>query len=133
MVKQFFSLILISLAMVWPLSGNEGKISAEGNSGQAYVNQPIKDTLMVTHDKNAKIDPNSFQAGKEKLVAEFIRDVQMDPTNPLVVSIYHFELPPKGTGLYVLPAISVKVGKSIYQSVMSTYEVVGGQPPLPPP
>lgn len=91
--------------------------------GIGTVGAPLKGTVMVTHDKSAKVDVHSFMLGKEPLEAKYLRDVQIAPNSPLIISIYSFTLVPKKAGLKELPEVSVKVEGKEYRSFASTYRV----------
>ncbi|WP_068471374.1 BatD family protein [Candidatus Protochlamydia phocaeensis] len=98
------------------------EISIEDTS--SIENRPIEGMITVTHDKQDKVDPASFQMEEKPLKTTFIQDVGMTAgSGNTIVSIYSFTLPPQAKGLYILPAVSVKVGNQVYQSYANTYEV----------
>ncbi len=102
---------------------NDDKVVTQLDASSIDENQPITGSVMITHNKNNVVDVNSFRMGKEPLAVEFVKDVQFDPNNPLILTIYSFRIPGKSPGLYALPAVSVKVGEKNYQSVMLSYSV----------
>lgn len=108
---------------------NDEKVVAQLDSSSIFENQPITGTVMITHDINNKVDKNSFRLDKEPLTVALVKEVQFDPTNPLILSIYSFQIPGKPPGLYALPAISVRVGSKTYQSIMVSYAVQTGKNP----
>ncbi|MGA8165061.1 MAG: hypothetical protein WB791_08580 [Waddliaceae bacterium] len=89
------------------------------------VNQPVKGTITVTHDKNLEIDPQSFQLEGKPLEVEFLKTVQISPDSPLILSLYTFSMEPRPAGLHMLPSVSVTIGGKTYQSISSGYEVKG--------
>ncbi len=91
--------------------------------GKAQAGQPIQGTLTITHEREHKIDEDSFILEGKPLKAELLKVVQMSPASPLVISIYQFTLEPQPAGLQALPEISVKVGSNTYRSITSTYQV----------
>lgn len=80
------------------------------------ANTPLDGLVMVTHDKNQKIDPNSFQIGTKKLPVQFQQSTQMSDTSPIVISIFKFTLDGMVSGNYTLEPISVKVEGKDYQA-----------------
>lgn len=120
--KLWLLILALFVFFCLPLCAADVKVSAEIDP-ENYDGEPLKGTITITHDKNEPIDTNSFMEGKNTLSAEFIKEVQISPDNPLVLSIYQFTLPAKREGLYALPSISVKVGRKIYQSPMSSYSI----------
>jgi hypothetical protein len=119
-LRTAFFLIFAFLSL--PLFAVDVKVAAEIEAGGAE-NEPLKGTITITHHKQDAVDNNSFILGKNELQAEFVKDVQISPSDPLVLSIYSFTLQGQREGLYALPAISVKVGGAVYQSPMSSYRV----------
>jgi hypothetical protein len=105
------------------LRGDDTKVTAEIDNSQGYENQPLTGTITITHNQNDKVDVSSFLLDKKPISVEFIKDVQFEVSNPLILSIYRFQLPGKPQGLYLLPAVSVRVGDKEYQSTMSSYSV----------
>lgn len=95
--------------------------SVDGLSAKAHY--PLDGIITITHQKEDKIDPHSFTMEGKKLETSFEREVLMSASSDTLVAIYHFQLPAKSAGLYPLPAISVKIGNQVYQTVPSTYEI----------
>lgn len=109
------------------LQAQDVKVTAEIDSDNAFENKPIPGTIMITHDVNEKVDPNSFVFDKNTpLKVDYVKDVVLSPSSPLVISLYRFTIPPREKGLHVLPHIQVKVGETIYQSALSSFEVHSG-------
>jgi hypothetical protein len=112
------------------------KVSAEIDAGGAIEKRPISGTIFITHDQQLKVDSGSFLMGQKSLEAEFVKEVKVAPDQPLIISIYRFQLPAQPSGLYVLPAVSVRVGGKEYRSVRASYEVgtaTDKQAPVPTP
>jgi hypothetical protein len=113
---------------VFSLQAQEVKVSGEIDQEKAYENHPLKGTITITHDENLKVDTRSFLLEGSPLSVELIREVKISPNNPLIISIYRFEIPGQPKGLHVLPEISVSVGGKVYRSPASTYTVEGIMP-----
>ena len=84
---------------------------------------PLAGTITITHGKEEKVDAQSFKIEGKPLQVSFVKDVKMSASGDSIVSIYEFELPAQDQGLYVLPAISVKIDNQVYRTVSSTYAV----------
>lgn len=135
MVKQFILILFTAFSACGFAYADLIDITAEIQQDGAYENQPLKGTITVTHPNTISIDTNSFLIGNDKLSANFVKDVRIDPSNPTLLSIYNFQLPGKPQGLYALPEISVNVGGKTYHTIMSTYSVQPntGRSAAPPP
>lgn len=95
--------------------------SLDSTDNQAHF--PLQGTITITHSKEETIDPRSFMIDGKPLDASFVKDVLMTVSSDTFVSIYHFQLPGQEKGLYVLPAITMKIEGQSYQTSPSTYEV----------
>jgi len=124
---QVITFSLLFLSFSFALYSQDVVVSAEIES-KGVVGMPIKGSVTVTHDKEKKVDINSFRLGDDPLDVEFVKEVQISPGSPIVVSIYHFTLEPKTEGLHQLREISVSVGGEVYRSFSLTYEVESGVP-----
>jgi len=113
---------LLLCFLAFPIDAQSVQVSAEIET-ESYENEPLKGNISITHEKGEKVETSSFSLGKKPLPVELVKEVQIAPTNPLVLSIYRFHLPAQPQGLYALPAISVRVGEKLYQSPMSSYTV----------
>lgn len=109
------------------------KVTAEIEQDSAYENQTLKGLITITRDRESAVDLQSFRMNGEKLIVESIRDVTIDPRDPTILSIYHFQLPGKAQGLYALPVVTVTVGGKQYQSTRSSYVVQAAAPAIAPP
>lgn len=123
MVNKISFLLIFIFSLTTSLFAEEVKIFAEIEQREAYENEPLKGTITVTHELNQIIDNSSFILGKTKIPVELVKEVKMAPDQPLVLSIYSFKIPGRPQGLYALPAVSVKVGGTVYQSPMSSYTI----------
>lgn len=92
-------------------------------SGGVWEKQPLKGMISITHNRNDQVDESSFRLDKKPLNVQFVQEVQISSTSPLVISYYQFTLDGKPKGLQILPSVSVKVGGSVYKSAPSTYQV----------
>lgn len=134
--KLLVVLIGLMFVSVFLSADSNVYVTADINQYSAYENQVLKGTITVTHDQNDKVDAASLLLDKKPLQVEFIKDVQITSSSPIVISYYNFQIPAQPAGLYVLPEVSVKVGGKQYRSVMSSYAVQGGAQPAsaqPPP
>ncbi len=129
-IRLFLCMLAFTLFFV---SIEAGDVKVESNIDQIKVweNQPIKGLITITHDVSDKVDTSSFKLGSAPLKVDFVEDVRVSSQSPLTVSYYKFTVPPQPKGLQLLPAVSVKVGDDVYQSIESTYEVgdLGSAPP----
>jgi hypothetical protein len=116
-------LFILMVPIFLPADSEKISVVSEVDSSESFANEPIKGTISITHNRNEQIDNNSFVLDQQPLSAELVKEVQISPDNPLILSIYSFKLPPQPQGLYALPQVSVRVGKSSYQSTMSSYTV----------
>jgi hypothetical protein len=121
MVKSFIFFMLISLNLM----AQNVIVTAEMNYTELFAGSPLTGTVTITHDKNLKVDTNSFKLGGKPLKVSFLNDVLMSDTSPLIVSLYNFEIPTKPKGLHVLPEVSVKVGGKTFKSFSVSYQVYG--------
>lgn len=106
-------------------------IDASIDSMNAYAQFPLDGTITITHNKEEKVDPSSFEMEGKPLDVSYSRDVLISAASDSLLAIYHFQLPPQEHGLYLLPEISVKIDGKRYQSIPSSYEVSQGTPPQP--
>lgn len=124
MVKNLYFILIVLYFPLYCFS-QDVKISAEIDPYNIIENRPLSGTIEVTHDQKIKIDPSKFTIEGKPLKAELVKNVKISENNPLIVSIFHFELPPMPKGLQILPEISLTVGNKIYKSFPSTFEVLG--------
>lgn len=108
------------------LSSQSEAAQAETSIDQAnsIENQPIEGTLTITHMSQEVIDPASFSMNGQPLAATLLQSNIM-PSDPqkAAISFYRFSLPPQPKGLYVLPAITIKIDNQQIQTTPSAYEV----------
>lgn len=104
------------------------KVTSNIEDEKGYEGFPIKGTITITHDRKQEIDISSFKLSGKAIKAVKVKEVPLSADSPLIISIFSFELPAQNRGLYILPPVSVKVGREEYQSISSTYEVVGSAP-----
>ena len=121
-------LIILMLSTLWTttLQGlmlSNPDVQASIDQKTISENQPIQGMISITHEKSDAVDMQSFTMEGKKLEVELDRAVEISPQSSVVVSFFRFSLPGKGAGLYELPEIAVKVGRSVYSSIPSTYEV----------
>lgn len=90
-----------------------------------YENQPIEGFISVTHDRQFKVEEQSFTLNSQPLKVTFDKEVSFSPSSPLSISIYKFTVPGMARGLQILPEISVKVNGKIYKSPPISFQVQG--------
>lgn len=116
----FFCFPLISLpAALNMLIYNEGNVQISSEIyqyDQVVAGSPIEGSVMITHDQNQTIDPNSFRIGDQPLRVKFVQSTPMSAGDHLVVTIYKFHLQGMKRGNHTLPPIKVKVGGQEYQA-----------------
>lgn len=136
MVKRYIAIFLALIFFPFIcFSDDNVQIHAELYPYNITENKPLPGTIEVTHDKNVEIDPSNFMMKGQPLSVTLVKNVQISPDNPLMVSIFSFELPPQPAGLRVLPEISLKAGNKTYKTFSSTFEVLSSSQaaPSPPP
>lgn len=126
MVRLLFFFVLFSFNLH---AQDLGKVivTSEMNYTQLVTGSPLTGTVTITHDKNVKIDPETFKVGSKPLKVKFLNDVVISESSPLIISIYSFEIPSLPKGLHILPEISVRVGGKIYKSYSASFEVFDSQ------
>ncbi|MBA3237561.1 MAG: BatD family protein [Parachlamydiaceae bacterium] len=90
---------------------------------QFFGSAPIEGTVIVSHSKEEKVDPESFKLGTETFKVELIKEEPMTASGDLILSLYHFKLPPRLKGPHIFREVTVDVGGTKYQSVPRTFEV----------
>lgn len=104
--------------------GGTTQVTSEINTYEILrANRPIQGSVMVTHDKDSKIDDKSFKMGEQPLEVVFVKNVPMSTFNPLVLSIYQFTIKGMPSGEHILPPITVKVNGTVYQAPPITIQV----------
>lgn len=89
---------------------------------KVYEQDEIEVNVNITHQAIEKVDETSFTMQGKHLDAKRIGDGK-EETGSHVISTYHFLMPGKAKGLYLLPPVSVKVGDQIARSAEVSYEV----------
>lgn len=125
-MKEVVLFALIFLRVLNLYADDNISITAEINAYGVYENQPIPGTINVNHDESVRIDPNAFTLEGKPLQVQLVKELRIEAGNPLLLSIYSFNLPPKPAGLHVLPEISMKVGKKVYKTIPSSFAVTAG-------
>lgn len=118
----YISIWLILSSFSWS-QPQEVSIQPEIDLYHSFENEPLNGFITITHHKESEIDINSFQMENKPLKVEFVKNVPLSANDPLTLSIYNFQIPGQPAGLYLLPAISVKVGDKVYTSIPTSYEV----------
>lgn len=127
----FLMLLLAPLSMLAETGPSNVLIYTDpvqvSSSINAYENLvagiPIEGTVMVTHQENNPVDPDSFRLGKKTLKVEFVQNVSMSEYSNLVISFYRFKLDGMNKGQYTLEPINVNVGGKNYQAPPLTIQV----------
>lgn len=123
---RFFSWIIFALLFPLQLFAL-GDISVSASIDPTTLAQgwPIKGTLEITHYTEEQVEESSATLEGKPLKISLLRNVKISPSSPLMVSIYHFTLPPQNKGSYTLAPISVKIGGKTYQTFPVAYDVKG--------
>jgi hypothetical protein len=119
----FFSLFLSPNIQAASSLISNADVSAEIDLYNSYENRPLKGTVAITHNVNAKVDTSSMTMDGKPLKTTLLKSVKMSPQSTIELSIYQFELPSKPAGLYVLSPITVKIGDQTFTSVATSYQV----------
>lgn len=127
MVKLRTALLAMLLILFVEGWGADVSVTSEIDGDTLYENQPIRVLVTVTHPGDQTVDVGSFLLGSDPVAAEAIKEVRFSPENPLLLSFYRFQIPPKSSGRYLLPPVSVKVGGTLYRSISTNYEVKPGR------
>ena len=77
---------------------------------------PIIGTILITHNHNNTVDPDSFQIGNKALKVKFIQSTAMSPYSKLEVSVFSFQLEGMNAGNHTLPPIKAKVGGKYFET-----------------
>lgn len=123
---------LLLMLLPFSLWAQNVSVSASIDPYKLYENQPLSGTLQVTHPSSVEVPLDGFTIEGQPLKVKFLSEIAIESGSSLRVSNYHFELPGKPKGLYVLPAIALKIGSESYQSIPSTYLVDGPAPQSAP-
>lgn len=126
MVKNRFARVLfLALFCFCGLTSLQAEpfVDASIDSMNSQAHFPLQGTITITHDKEERIDPQSFVLEGQSLETSLVKDVKMSVSSDTWVSIYNFQLPAKEKGLYILPSISVKIGGKTYHSSPSSFGV----------
>ncbi len=121
-----YSLHLVSLDAVEPL---QAKITVA--IPPSSPNEEIRGSIDITHLAVYSIDDSSFTIEGQPLKVTKQEDTfpagkAANEKNTLVLSKYTFSMPGKDHGLYLFPAVRVKVGSNVLASSPISFEVVGG-------
>lgn len=123
MVKINISIFLFLLCFPYFLFGLDPVVEVSMEESNVEE-QPLKGLITITHDSSDQADPASFESGGQSLPVKLLQEVPMTSgSQNTVVSIYSFSLDSKPKGLYILPALKVKVGKQTIQTLPIAYEV----------
>jgi hypothetical protein len=104
----------------------EGSIQVDAeidNAEDLKENMPLQGSVMVTHNANQSIDPNSFRIGDKPLKVQFVKSSSIFSSSNITVSIYSFQLPGMTTGIHTLPPIKVQVAGKEYETPPRTIQV----------
>lgn len=101
--KVLFSLVYMLCFSLFLMADGTVYVTSNIDQYSAYEHQPLKGTITVTHNQNDKVDAASFAMDKKPLQVEFIQDVKLSSSSPIVISYYYFQIPSQVAGLYVLP------------------------------
>lgn len=123
MVRVISYILLFYTALSTTLSADDTRVSLQLDDQGIFADQEIKGTITIQHLKSKEIDPKSFNIKGEPLRVQFMRNVEISPKSDLIISFYSFQLPPKESGLHVMPGVNVKIGGRSYTTPAMTFEV----------
>ena len=118
---RWMALLFMLSSVHIPLTATDITASVDGSI--VPEGSPIKGTISITHNRDDAVDIGSFRISNKLITVEKIKDVEIDPSSPEILTLYHFELPPQRAGLYALPSITVEVAGKKYSSLQTGYEV----------
>lgn len=118
--KLAIFLILLPYMLIAEIS-----MRAEVDQKMGYENSPLSGSILIGHQADEEIDQSSFELDKKPLKVELVKQERLGADEKHLLSIYQFTLPAQAKGAHLLPAITVSVGGQKYQSIPSTYEVIG--------
>lgn len=121
-VKRFFIFLICIVFPVKSFALSANFVSIEANQ-YVSVGEPVKVSVLVTHDKNAKVDESSFKMDGKQLSVRYVKEIKMSENSDLVISVYQYTIPAEKRGAYTIPPVSVNIGGKIYTSYESSYEV----------
>lgn len=88
------------------------------------VGLPIKVTMTITHKETEDVAIDSFEMNGKMLNASLVQNAVMPSSKEWLVSVYEFELPPQEKeGLFLLPAVRVKISGKYFQAHPVSYQV----------
>ncbi len=120
--------LFLFIAFGVQLLASEPKITVQ--IPRSSPNEPISGEIEITRLAWQQVDESSFTAQGEHLAVTKVQDklppqtVTLDSNAP-VISTYSFSIPGKPQGLYLFPALQVKIGDSYISSLPISYEVAG--------
>jgi len=126
--RQFFQVFLGLCLLLVTTQAIAIDVTASIDGVSVLEGVPITGTVTVTHTPDQLIDTSTFMIGQAPLSVEKIKDVEVVPGNPVILTIFKFTVDGKPSGLHVLPTISVMVGGKRFSSLASTYDVEKGTP-----
>lgn len=97
-------------------------VSASPNANLT-ANQPIPILITITHPKTDVIDVSSFKVNGKPIQVNLIKDIQISPPQPLMLTMYQWQMAGLPQGLQLIPTISVKVGSDTLQSIPATIQI----------
>jgi hypothetical protein len=128
-MKVLFFILTFAWSCLQAQGGTPVRVYADLDP-DLFENAPIMGTISVEHSEKSVIDKSTFRLKNAPLAVEQIKQVKYSPTDPLTLTIFRFQLPPREKGLYPLDEISVSVDGRVYSSVSTSFEVKKKKPSL---
>lgn len=124
-LPYFYSIAVIAMFFLVVFCGDvfAADVSASIDGTSTPEGDPIKGTITITHNRDETIDPATFLVGNSSIAAEKLKDVEISPASPTILTIYKFQINGEKAGLHVLPSVSVMVAGKRYSSLSTTYNV----------
>lgn len=122
MVKLFF----FTLFFLGQLFGaSESKVEVVLDQTVMTVDIPVSGTIIITHPSTEAVDVASFSYKGKNFPVEHLRKVEFPGSEGVSVNSYRFKLDAFPKGPQMMSPVSVKVGKNIYTSQATAFEVRG--------
>ncbi|MCE5293208.1 MAG: BatD family protein [Chlamydiales bacterium] len=106
------------------------KVSVQITTG--YTNEPIIGNIVITRQSWQEVHEKSFSVEGKALTVTKVGDsypagqATLDK-NTIVLSKYTFSIPGKPRGLYLFPALKVRVGDTVITAPSVSFEVTGSE------
>lgn len=134
--STYFGVIAVLLCLLSVSCFGEVKVAVNVNGSELSEGVPFYPRISISRDTGVDIDVSSFRMEGQSLDVEFLGDAQhtsvmtingVTTETRLTISTYRFRMEGRGSGLHVIPPISVSVAGRIYQSPKTAYSISTAQ------